>query len=931
MSWATVEQAITFWNPSSSWLSDTLGLRSGRDEFSVAEIAQITSSLHDLYEDSETARSILDSAAAADKLRFFKPISDSINGNSPAYFTTKDGGAIAIDWTRISDAKIINLQGAVVFENPSVTLIHEIAHSVYTGPGEDDPELIQFWDGGIAFTDDELIEQYTVELNELDDVIGFIQRKANTVASEMGWNEKESSSYTARLLLGNPYYDFEELDVGAELTFGRSIDEARLAPIRFHPGTFGLSHLDLDSTIDASEFGDRKSLILGFRGNDELIGGDGDDVLRGGNGDDNLIGGDGSDILVGGDDADTVVYDFGSGPASLSISAISYQSGEQPARIEVQQGGDVDWLIDIERIDLTTYSDTISFNSLGDTSGASSFGDLKIDFKGAGSPTIDDDMLDFSGMDLTATMSIAGGLIELSGVRGVKVDLSDADEQTIRYYTKWDALIDFHTTSSVLLETANANSVKGTKYDDVLIGESGKIGSGEGYSTLYGEAGNDFLRGAGWESHLWGGTGADRFYMGSHTHIRDGDTSDNVTLYGIPLYGGVHHSWAEGKQAYWAPFSSVMDSFPVIGSSILYTAAFFIDVMTMKFASYQLNASGDLEIVLGWGLGGFGYLHDYELDLDTGIGTAGITAFQSTRDWAENPSLDNLRQHVNLALKAGFGVGLFSFDPLVLDLDGDGLELTTVGNSKTFFEFDGDGFGERAGWVRGDDGLLALDGNANGTIDNVGELFGDQTTSGFTELATHDSNSDGAITSADAVFANLRVWQDADRDGVTDAGELKTLSELGITSISLSNAAPATPTDVGGNAIARTGTFTIGGQTRQIADVAFNIDQAATRWLGDATVSSAAEALPDVRGYGEIKDLRLAMTGDAALLSLVEDFVGTTTTDLAVLKADAEDILYAWAGVSSVAADALGTNGFVCRSLLGPRALQRRVGGIGRV
>jgi hypothetical protein len=31
---------------------------------------------------------------------------------------------------------------------------------------------------------------------------------------------------------------------------------------------------------------------------------------------------------------------------------------------------------------------------------------------------------------------------------------------------------------------------------------------------------------------------------------------------------------------------------------------------------------------------------------------------------------------------------------------------------------------------------------------------------------------------ADAEFANLRVWQDANEDGISDAGELKTLAEL---------------------------------------------------------------------------------------------------------------------------------------------------------
>ena len=41
------------------------------------------------------------------------------------------------------------------------------------------------------------------------------------------------------------------------------------------------------------------------------------------------------------------------------------------------------------------------------------------------------------------------------------------------------------------------------------------------------------------------------------------------------------------------------------------------------------------------------------------------------------------------------------------------------------------------------------------------------------------------IDAADADFGKLRIWQDANGDGVSDPGELKTLAELGIASLSL--------------------------------------------------------------------------------------------------------------------------------------------------
>lgn len=429
-----------------------------------------------------------------------------------------------------------------------------------------------------------------------------------------------------------------------------------------------------------------------------------------------------------------------------------------------------------------------------------------------------------------------------------------------------------------------------------------------------GGAGDDILHGGGREAHLWGGTGADTFSIGAGTHIEDAEGHDNTTMFGIPLYGGAKQSWMEGGTAYWAPFSTVMAGFPVIGSSILTAAAFFVDAVTMKFASYQVDQNGDLQIEIGWGLGGRAVLHDYALDLDSGIGKGGISVFQ--HEWAANASFANLRQYVNLALKAGFGVGLGGFDPLVLDLDGDGYELTTEANSRAYFEFDSDGFGERTGWVRGDDGLLALDANANGKIDDVTELFGNRTTSGFTALAAHDANADGKIDASDAVYASLRVWQDHNQDGVSDAGELKSLAELGIASISLASTEPGEPTAVGGNAIVRTGNFTrTDGTTGGVADVAFEVSETATKWLGDSTVSSAAAALPQLKGFGELKDLRVAMTGDPALEAAVGSFAGLTTNDLDQLKAGAEALLYKWAGVEGVAAAAIGSNGFDARKL----------------
>lgn len=81
------------------------------------------------------------------------------------------------------------------------------------------------------------------------------------------------------------------------------------------------------------------------------------------------------------------------------------------------------------------------------------------------------------------------------------------------------------------------------------------------------------------------------------------------------------------------------------------------------------------------------------------------------------------------------------------------------------------GFRERTGWLKGDDGFLVLDANGNGRVDDISEMFGNRFQGGYDELATYDSNGDGKITMADAIWASLQVWQDKNRDGVTDVGK----------------------------------------------------------------------------------------------------------------------------------------------------------------
>ncbi len=637
--------------------------------------------------------------------------------------------------------------------------------------------------------------------------------------------------------------------------------------------------------------------LYGGAGKDLLIGGAGDDTLYGGAGEDWLHGGDkvatGGDF--GEDTVDysegnkpgmptpgaiTLTFDLSQGVElegnkSLVVTNDGYGTKDHLFAIETIKGTEKDDTVEVKggdqvfkassyalstaklEVDGQGGTDTLDFtNYTGQVYTKQADGGIKVgDVTFKGFETIKDQ--DSSGK--------IGGGTEVIDVGGVNIGAEGIEAITEimkvlfdnHYYPEGTKEVFGNGGNDHLVIGPDGRRVEGNGGNDLLVGvnatyvpasEPGVLPptpeerltldggadndwvfarNGIGAITV-GGPGRDFLFNNSYKGQMYGdsldGTGGgdtDVFWWSRDSFIMDAGKNDILQMYGVPLSGG--------------------------SNSLFGTVANFGDVVidrALPFVKYGATDGGQLLISTRWARGPM-VVQDYEYggfqETSLGIpepGDLGMVFRIYGGDDLEIPLLFAAFGHL-----ATYVEGMWTFakglrwkphdDPLVLDLDGDGIETSTPDQGGVHFDLDNDFFSELTGWVEADDGFLVWDQDGNRQIDDSSELFGGPGRSGFAELRELDDNQDGLIDAQDARFRELEVWRDLNQDGRTDQGELFTLAELDITSLGAVGT-EINHTTPNGNLLREQATYTRGdGSTGNIYEAIFQNDQIDTQFRGE--------------------------------------------------------------------------------------------------
>jgi RTX calcium-binding nonapeptide repeat (4 copies) len=864
------------WQPNAGW--------------TTSERTQVELAIGKAYNGSEQARNLMEAWVASGRELKFANVAGADN-----FYAFKGDNTVYVDLPALSRLQMFNAKGFLFDFDLPRTLLHEMHHA-WTEKGDG------IFSQGIV--DSELLNA-TAGASDQTGLMGPTVDFENAVASQID-NTTDDLNYARyrvsyKAVIGSQSIPTEM--VGKSWTGDRIIDVALV------DGGRGDSNANFKFT--GQSMNGSRDLVLGLGGNDYIDGGKGDDYLYGGKGDDWLIGGGGSNWLVGGDGSDLADYSkITDQPLIFSQGRFTDVNGgdqfdKDVIRIghsseEGSGGAGTDTVRGVEFIKATNKGEQISLESLKSVdlsdNATNKFDaddgtqwDVQLQFELEGG----NDSVAISG----AATAYTSGLTKVGlGLDGGEQEAGGSDKLDFTGYThagetfvlkfksygatttatfNWTGVdVQGNNISSSNISFKNFEKLTGTAQDDYVVDTQGLknifLGTGNDYvakvsgSVLPEQIGNAKPELLHWV-YIDVGTGADvvdgGIAKGSEVYLGDdGDRdlmqmNDQVRVHQLKdqdqLFLGAERMTGGTKNK----FNKDPHAYHISG--------------TLR---YVMNSDG--ELVIEDMFRRKMWIADYDIAAAKTKGAGGLTiaeiSLYATQLLKKPDDISVINAFDTLGgtfFKAMYGfsitTGVPDEDPLVLDLNRNGRADVSLYDSLNWSHFDtfGTGFRNTTAWIENADGMVVPDANGNGQIDSVAEMVGHTSGQGLTDLAAYDSNGDGKVDAAEAAAAGVKIWVDANYNGVTDAGELRSFTEAGIASIS--TARTAANVTVNDSRISGTGTFTFAdGTSFGASEVILRASNYDTQWRGDTSITPGAAALPELKGHGTIMDLRVAMSHD---------------------------------------------------------------------